>query len=304
MKQAITTLLFLTLILGNSNFVLAKNENAENKKEDRTERQEEKEEEREDREEEREERKEEKQEMPDFEIKAVREKTENEGEEDKLENRIRTEATEIKVTPQGKTVKVKTTSRYGNEDEMDSEFEIEIETESSSESGKFKVKSKGVGTFIEQEKFSAKTNYPVSVNSETNELTISTPSGTRVVTILPDAAIANMLRRGVLDNVESEATDSATPTPEATNSGDIDETPEATDSDAPISDESSIELKVDDSDNPIYLIRGKKEKRLLGVFPMQVEKEVVVSAETGELISDEPVNLFNQFLDWLSTQTN
>ena len=306
MKKASSFLILLILLSSSSPLVLAKSEKAEDKANERAE-QEHKEDEHE--EEEKEDHGQEKKELPDFEISSIEEvEDESDDSYEVPKKRVRTEATKVKVEPQGQTFKIKTTSRFGDEDEteLEEESELEIETESASESGKFKIKTHGVNLFIEQEKFSAKTNYPLSIDSETNKLYVTTPKGTRLVTVLPDQAIANMLRRGVLDIIDNDkdASDSATPTPEATNSASPSPTTESTFSAIPLEEEPSIQLVLDDNDDLVYKIVGQKNKKFFGVLPIKIEKEVIISAETGEVISQDAIGFFGQFLDWLSTTAN
>lgn len=120
------------------------------------------------------------------------------------EVRIRTENGRIKLrvaSPSGET-EMDVTGLKGDivrVRERTEEKEIRIR----SRAGRLEIRQKGVG---------ALTNFPVSVNPQTNELTITTPAGTRVVAVLPAVAVQNILASGVMDRIlapKEEATGAA-----------------------------------------------------------------------------------------------
>lgn len=126
---------------------------------------------------------------------------------------------------------------------------------------------------------SARTSFPLSINTETNELIVTTPAGIKVVTILPDQAVANMLAQNVLDEVDEPEPDQL---PDE-NVGEI---------------EDSIELEEEDG-VLVYKIKGFKRQRILGIFDVAIDRTAVVSAETGELISTEQ-SFLQRLLDLIS----
>ena len=135
------------------------------------------------------------------------------------------------------------------EDGGGDEFEIEDEEEQeSTESAEFdtdpddedslKVKAHGNATLVISNKLAAQTNFPLRVNLDTNELIVNTPKGVKIVTILPDQAVANMLAANVLDQIGGKGgllwlAENPSPTPIATPSA----TPTATVSATPTSSE-------------------------------------------------------------------
>jgi len=152
------------------------------------------------------------------------------------------------------------------EDELEDEEEIEeeLEVESGSEAAKIKIKVKRVNNqfvFTTRE-IEAETNFPLSVNPETNELVVTTPAGEKVVTILPDQAVANMLANNIFDRQQN------------------------------------VNI-VFENETVIYRISGDKDEKLLGIFKVVVPTTAVVSADTGALVSQEQSFLF-RFLDLLS----
>src|SRR5689334_19454857 len=57
----------------------------------------------------------------------------------------------------------------------------------------FKIASDSGQTAIVEKSVGALSAFPLSVNKTTNELTVTTPAGTKVVTILPEQAVNSML---------------------------------------------------------------------------------------------------------------
>jgi len=148
-------------------------------------------------------------------------------------------------------------------------------------------------------KLSAQTKFPLRVNVETNELTVITPKGEKIVTVLPDKAILNMLAANVLDELGGKggllyrqenptATGSAEPSPTASNSAETGE------------EDSETELVLTEDGELAYEIVGFKNEKLLGLFLVKLQRKVYISAETGELIKINQ-GIFTRILDALST---
>lgn len=135
----------------------------------------------------------------------------------------------------------------------------EIEVEAGEEEGEFVVR---------RGQMQARTNFPLSINLATNELVVTTPAGEKVVTVLPDQAVQNMLAANVIDQLIS-----------ATTSGVI------------LGERQGV---------PVYEIPGVKKKKLLGFIPVTIEQTAVVSAETGEVVATEDVSLVEQVISLLS----
>lgn len=210
-----------------------------------------------------------------------------------------------------------------NEEQGGEEIELEegeeIEVEESTGSGNLKIRNQEDKILIMKNKLLAQTHFPLMVNLETNELIVTTPKGSKVVTILPDAAVAHMLAANVLDQLGGKGgflwleymKQFATPTPEATASASPEAspeetaTPEATASAEPSPTESTQPTEVpteEPSPSPtsqeelpitltqlsdgtlVYEIKGIKQKKLLWVYQVDVPRTAIVSAETGELI--------------------
>jgi len=160
---------------------------------------------------------------------------------------------------------------------------------------------------IIRNRVTAQTHFPLTVNLETNELTVTTPKGSKVVTVLPDQAVANMLATNVLDQIggkgglnylaslptvsstmdvtSTEA--STTTTPETT------QIPVETDTVAlepsstltPDQESEQIVLTEQEDGSLTYEIPGTKTEKLLGFYKVTLKRTAIVSAETGELLS-------------------
>ncbi|MBI2334545.1 hypothetical protein HYU96_01975 [Candidatus Daviesbacteria bacterium] len=131
----------------------------------------------------------------------------------------------------------------------------------------------------EQELFKIKiatvsSNFPLQVDLNTNQLTVTTPAGTKVVTVLPDQAVQNMLAANVISRLGAPAIREATSAAQVIQLG----------------------LK---NNIPVYEIPGIKQFNLLGFIPVDRPITALVSADTGELINTEQ-SLLTRIIDLLS----
>lgn len=144
-----------------------------------------------------------------------------------------------------------------------------------------------------------RTNFPLSVNPLTGELFVVTPTGEKVVAILPDVAIQNMIRAGILTRVDEEPEPGVSPTPEGTPSGEVGGTPSAGEGTPSASVEGAgIELAEVDS-QPVYIISGVRSENFIGLVPVDIKLKAVVSAESGGLL-DIRQGFLSRLLDLLS----
>lgn len=103
---------------------------------------------------------------------------------------------------------------------------------------------------IIKNKIKTETHLPISVN-ENNELIVTRPDGTtKVVSVLPDQAVENMRRRGIVV-------------------GDGQTAPE---------------LTTNESGDPVYKLEQEEERNILG-FKLKFKRATEVSAETGEVVN-------------------
>lgn len=128
----------------------------------------------------------------------------------------------------------------------------------------------GNGFLIRKGAFEAKTHFPLSINPTTNQLTVTTPTGTKIVAVLPDEAVQNLLSQKLITSVASS---SANP---------------------------GIVLGLLNN-QPAFQISGVDNKKLLGILPILIDKTSYVSAENGQVLQTNETFL-NQLLDLLSTK--
>lgn len=137
-----------------------------------------------------------------------------------------------------------------------------------------KVATAGGELLVSRNNIGATSNFPLRVDLNTNQLIVTTPAGTKVVTILPDQAVQNMLAANVISRLGPSAL-----TQVASVSGVIQ-----------LGEQNNI---------PVYEIPGIKQFNLLGFIPVERPITAVVSAETGELITTQQ-SLFTRVVDLLS----
>lgn len=128
----------------------------------------------------------------------------------------------------------------------------------------------GRGFLLRKGQFEAETHFPLSINPTTNELTVTTPAGVKIVTVLPDQAVNNLLQKRLIDNVASSSASTG------------------------------IVLGLFNN-QPTFQINGTDDKKLLGLVPVSVYKTSYVSAQTGQVLQVNETFL-NQLLDLLSVQ--
>ncbi len=205
------------------------------------------------------------------------------------EGRARTDVYEggnkLRLERKDGRVVIKLENEAGEELELPGGAEDEIfKIEERAEGNQVRVTSLGNKFVISRAQTGAQTDFPITVDLNTNELTITTPSGIKVVTILPDQAVANMLAANIIDQVRGLAF--------TQNVQQV-----ATGAAATLQD--VINLTNTKEGVLVYEILGTSNQRFLGFIPVEIQKTVVVSAETGELLEvDKPFG--STVLDLLS----
>lgn len=176
-------------------------------------------------------------------------------------------------------VRLKVETETGEEIELEEDDEVTIEARTEDE--ELRLRAAFSKTIIQRLRVQALTSLPISVNLETNELTVTTPAGVRVVTVLPDQAVANMLAANTIDKVVGD--EEATALLRQANIEPL---------------RHVLELKIH-ARGPVYEVRGEKEIRFLGFWRLKVKKTVLVSAETGEVVKTDQ-SFIDRFLTSLS----
>ncbi|GIV44980.1 MAG: hypothetical protein KatS3mg035_2103 [Bacteroidia bacterium] len=153
------------------------------------------------------------------------------------------------------------------------ELENEIETKLEKEG--IKVTSEGAALLFSKNNITALSRFPLAISTETNKLIVTTPKGERIVAILPDAAVNQIIKLKIIDSLEK--TESHGP------------------SERPAQ---GIELTTKNGEI-VYKILGKRTYRLFALIPIQSSLEAQVSAETGKVISvDKPI--ITRIIDFFS----
>ena len=118
---------------------------------------------------------------------------------------------------------------------------------------------------VTQNQVAAVTDFPLSINVETKELIVTTPAGQKIVTVLPDVAIKNLLATGIINKVETLAVDATTQGQLGALTG-------------------VVKLEIRD-DKVVYKVRGTKIHRMLGFIPIDTQTTAFVSADNGAVVA-------------------
>ncbi len=223
-------------------------------------------------------------------IKTKNEQTgfESESEIENGKEKIKIKFGDIKIEyeREGDKVVTKFKDKNGQELELEASEEAEIldEAENEFEDDDIKIATGSAQTGFIQKGRRVRTNFPLSINPSTGELFVTTPSGIKVVTILPQEAIENMIRAGVLTRVEEPPI--STP-PESSSSSNV-----LSVEDAP------IEI-TEVNNTPTYIISGVKAQKMFGFIPVDIKIKTFVSAADGSLIKIQE-SLLSRILDLIS----
>lgn len=222
-------------------------------------------------------------------IKQEEGKTEikfGEGEKIKVktkEGEIKTEivsgGVKVKLERKDGRLKIKAENEAGEELELGEEEIFKIEERIDKNIVKVAT-GEGEKMVFGRGNVAAATNFPLSVDLTTNSLVVKTPSGTKTVAVLPDAAVNNLLAANVIDKLGAAALTAATAS-------------------GGLSGVSSIIQFGERNGVAVYDVAGEKQERLFGLIPVSIRKTVTVSAETGELVGQNKT-LLNTLLDAFS----
>ena len=215
------------------------------------------------------------------------------GEESRVKTRFDEDRRRVEVIEGG--VKVRLEQKDGrfrvkveNEDgqtvaEVEPEGEELLRIEERLDKGVIRIATASAGRFtVARNNLTATTAFPLSVDLTTNQLTVTTPAGPRVVAVLPDQAVKNMLAAQAVDRVGGlefvEVVRQASPSPTFAQ---------------------AVTLVADRLGQPVYVVAGLKTHRLLGFLPISLPRTVTVSAETGAL-TEVRQSLWARLVDFLS----
>lgn len=119
---------------------------------------------------------------------------------------------------------------------------------------------------VTQNEVAAVTKFPLSVDVSTNSLVVTTPAGQKIVTVLPEQAIKNLLATGILNKVETSSADA----------------------EALGVSSSVVNLEMRNKD-AVYKIRGTKNHKLFGIIPVTTPVTAFVSVENGNTNTQQSV---------------
>lgn len=126
--------------------------------------------------------------------------------------------------------------------------------------GKLKIATDGGKVGFISKTDGAISAFPLKVDPATGGLSVTTPKGEKVVTVLPDAAITNMLASKVMSYVTSVPA-----------RGDLAST-------------NKLVTLTQQDDVLVYEIDGVREYKLLGFIPAKSKVKAFVSAENGQVV--------------------
>lgn len=212
----------------------------------------------------------------------------------KSETKIRSGNLRIEIKIENGRVVTKVKNENDEEVELEDEEEDELfeEFEDELEDDDIKLATGSAQLGFIQKGNKVRTNFPLSVNPQTGELFVSTPAGEKVVAILPNVAIANMIAAGIITRTQTPQSPPSVEPPGGTSSA----TPSATVS--PTVEGAFIGLEEFEG-KVVYKIDGVKDEKFAGFVPVSIKVKAIVSIENGELI-DINQGFLTRLLDLLS----
>lgn len=139
-----------------------------------------------------------------------------------------------------------------------------------------KIATEGGKIIVARGNVGALSSFPLQIDLGTNQLIASTSAGVKILTVLPDKAVQNILAANVISRLGHPLIQD----PGLTSVADV----------IALGERNGI---------PVYEIPGLLDHKLLGFIPMTVETTVFVSAQTGEVVSQEQT-IFSSLADFLS----
>jgi|CXWL01.1.fsa_nt_gi hypothetical protein len=210
------------------------------------------------------------------------------SETERIRTRTKDGLTRIDVTSGGiKTrleirddrVVIKAEQEDGTEVELADDTLLKIEERLDKSNIKVATAS-GDSFLIQRGNASAITQFPLSIDLATNTLSVTTPAGTKDVVVLPDQAIQNLITANIVNRLGGPAV------ADQVQNGNL----------------ASINQLItlgQQNDVPVYEINGISDQKLLGFIPVAINRNVTVSAETGEILSTQETFL-NRVIDLFS----
>lgn len=130
---------------------------------------------------------------------------------------------------------------------------------------------------VRKNNIAAVTDFPLSIDVETKQLIVTTPAGQKIVTILPDQAVQNLLATGIVTTVEKQS--ESIQDPVGTFDGVV-----------------KLEIR---NDKVVYKVNGTKTHKMFGFIPVTTPVTAFVSADSGTPVAKQQSILTN-IVDFLS----
>ena len=181
----------------------------------------------------------------------------------------------VKYVLENGTFKLKAENESGKEVELEDDELDEVESEL--EDDGIKIASASGRPVLSRNNIGAQTDFPLSIDIGTNQLIVTTPAGQKIVTVLPDQAVQNLLAANIINSIDSTDT-----------TGELETL------------DSVVKLEMRNGE-VVYRVKGVKKRRLLGLFNVDNSTTVFVSSESGLPVAQEQSLLAN-IVDSLSPQ--
>ena len=200
------------------------------------------------------------------EIKFVNgDKIKTETKLNELKSEVYSGGQKIKLERKDGRLMIKSKTEGGEDLELGEEQEFSIKERLDKNEIKVSTGS-GEAMVFARNNVAARTNFPLSVDLATNELIVTTPNGSKTVTVLPDQAIQNLLAVGIIDRIGGIGENVAT---------------------EEIQGVTDLVTLTERNGEPVYEIAGVSDQKLLGFIPVEITQTVAVSAETGSTIATD-----------------
>lgn len=150
--------------------------------------------------------------------------------------------------------KIPVTKSYPSSNIMGTNVEAKMKKEAP------KVATMEGKTVVIEKDLGAVSKLPLQVDPKTNALIVTTPAGSKTVTILPDAAINNLLSSRVITEIDSSYTQGSL---------------------------ASLNRVMDLEDLNgvlVYKVSGKRKNLVFGLIPIKTSVVAYISAENGEVL--------------------
>jgi len=194
------------------------------------------------------------------------------GEEEKIKTKIEEGKTRVTVVSGGVKVRIeRKEDRVVIKAEREDGQEVEVGED---EIVKIKQRLGGINIATAGAKLAIITNgipavsdFPLRIDTATNALSVVTPAGEKVVTVLPDQAVQNLIAANIIDRLSGAVVAANVATRSAITA---------------VSQIINLGLE---QGVPVYEIVGLKDHRLLGFIPVTTTVTSQVSAQTGQVVS-------------------